>query len=275
MSEEKTEAEITADMKLAVEGEQTPEELEAGEEAPEVEEPSEVEQQAVSMGWNPDGVDGKRNISAEEFVERSSLFDRIHKLEKQSKTNDKVIDALKKYNETISDKEYERAIHSLKQQKFQALEENDNVRVLELDDEIEKTRAEKPQPVQEEEQPAYSPEEWQTGMQSFAKDNFWYGRRPEMSTFADQLGVSHSEKNPDISPAELFAFVQAEVKTKYSDFFEESPKPNKVAGAGRRAPGATDKKSLKDIPEEDRDIALTLIRTGTISEEDYIKSYFG
>lgn len=274
-----TDAEIAAQMKEAL---ATPDEVDSslediGEELGEEEQYSQVEQEAINMGWNPEGVEGKRNISAEEFVERKSLFDRIHKLEKQTKTSDKVIDALKKYNEQISEKAYERAIADLKQQKFQALEEGDNARVLELDDEIEKARAEKPKAIIEEEETVevYSPDEWNDGFSQFVEKNVWYGRRPDMTKEADAIGVAYKEQNPEVSPEELFLYVQGEIKTKYNSFFEETPRTSKVDRGERKSASTKTKKTIKDVPEEDRDIALTLIRTGTISEEEYIKSYFG
>ncbi len=267
--------EITEEMRLAVEGELTPdpEELGEGDPTPEY---TPAEQEAISMGWNPEGVEGKRNISAEEFVERKSLFDRIHKLERQTKTSDKVITALKKYNEQISEKAYERALTELKQQKYQALEEGDTTRVIELDDEIEKVRAEKPQPIEEEvsAQEAYAPEEWNRGFTEFASQNVWYGRRPDMTQTADRLGAEFKEQNPDVSPEELFTYVKSEITSQFKDFFEEKP-ISKVDSGTRRSKATAQKKSIKDIPEEDREIALTLIRTGTISEEEYLKSYFG
>jgi regulator of replication initiation timing len=274
MGEAQTDTEITAQMAAALEAENQ-EGLEDGEgEGEGGEEPTEIEQQAMDQGWNPEGVEGKRNISAEEFVERSSLFDRIHKLEKQTKSNDKVIDALKKYNETISEKAYDRAIQDLKQQKFQALEDGDNARVLELDDQIEKTRAEKPQEIKPETTEAYSTDEWNTGYEGFADKNVWYGRRADMTKAADRIGLQHKQSNPDVSPEELFTYVQGEIKSQYKNFFEEPSKPTKVGTGGRRTAATANKKTIKDVPEEDREVALTLIRTGTISEEDYIKSYF-
>lgn len=268
MSEEKEIAEMMKASLADADKEVTTEE----EDLPEY---SEVEQSAISMGWNPEGVEGKRNISAEEFVERKSLYDRIHKLEKQVKGSDKVVDALKKYNEQIAEKAYERALSDLKSQKFEALENGDSARVLQIDDELEKLKVEKPQVPVEENTEAYSPEEWSKGFNSFAKDNVWYGRRPEMTEHADNIGSLYKQTNPDVSPEELFAYVQGEIKTKYQDFFEDLPRPTKVAAGGKRVAGSGNKKTLKDVPEGDREIALTLIRSGTLTEEEYIKSYFG
>lgn len=251
------------------------EETPGEEETPEY---TEAEQKAIDMGWNPEGVEGKRSVSAEEFIDRKSLFDRIHKLEKTTKQKDKVVDALKKYNEQIAEKAYERAVEDLKAEKLEALDNQDNKRVLEIDDELDKIKSEKPVVVEEEVTPAYTPEEWQEGFQDFASNNIWYGRRPEMTKEADDIGTAYAQANPDISPEELFAYVQGEIDNKYKEDTGKKPTgPSKVAPAGgkRAAAGSKNKKSLNDVPEEDRDIALTLIKSGTISEEDYIKSYFG
>ena len=44
---------------------------------------SDVELEAIEHGWNPDGVEGKRNLSAEEFMDRKPLYDKIHATEKK------------------------------------------------------------------------------------------------------------------------------------------------------------------------------------------------
>lgn len=34
---------------------------------------SEIELEAIEHGWNPEGVEGKRNLSAEEFLDRPTV----------------------------------------------------------------------------------------------------------------------------------------------------------------------------------------------------------
>lgn len=72
-----------------------------GEEEQEVEQEeqqySDIEVKAIEMGWNPEGVEGKRNLSAEEFVDRKELYDSIHSLKKQNKRLEEGYEALRKH----------------------------------------------------------------------------------------------------------------------------------------------------------------------------------
>jgi len=68
---------------IIIDGDSHP--LEGGKEEDQGPEFSEVEQDAMSKGWSPDGVEGKPNLSAEEFVARQPLYDKLHKTDRAMK----------------------------------------------------------------------------------------------------------------------------------------------------------------------------------------------
>jgi len=256
----------------------TPIEGEAAQEAVEAPEYSEAEQVAIDKGWNPEGVEGKRNLSAEEFLDRESFFDEIHKLKREVRTQQQMVDALKQHNTTISEKAYEKAINDLKSQKVQAADNEDLGAIIQIDEKIEELREtrEQSKAAEAESQQAitpYTPEDWASRHEQFVDKNPWYTSDRKRQVFADSIGVTYAQTHPEASPDDVYAYVIAEVN---KEFTEAAPRQRAaaVAPAGRSSGKATPKKhKLSDIPEGDREIAKIVISSG-VSEEDYLKQYF-
>lgn len=66
---------------------------------------SEIELNAIEKGWNPEGVEGKKNLSAEEFLDRQSLYDDLHSLKRQNKRLATDIENINKYQKSIREDE--------------------------------------------------------------------------------------------------------------------------------------------------------------------------
>ena len=252
---------------------------------------SEIELEAMKHGWKPEDEfedPNKRWVSAEEFMDRKSLFDQIHSLKKKTKEQDKVVEALKEHNATISDRMYKRAMEELKNQRREAIEYGEADKVENLDEEMNNLKKEydEQKAVTETEDPFTSYyNEW-------IEDNQWYLEDEDKKEFADFVGVQYVRNNPEASPEEVYAHVNERVAKQFStkqgseeseeeeeDMAEKRKRNPNVARAtqGRKArnPDKGNKYKLTDLPEEDQSIAKTLIRTGTITEEDYLKQYFG
>ena len=284
MSEENQEQEVNLeqiheDVQAALN--ETPDEAGGELEAAPADELSEAEQQAIDKGWNPDGVDGKRNLSAEEFLDRESFFDEIHKLKREVRSQKQMVDALKQHNTTISEKAYERAITELKQQKVQAADNEDLGAIIQIDEKMDELRENREQSVKAEQEeaaaaPAYSPEDWSDAFTSFVDKNDWYKSDRKRQVFADSIGIQYANANPQASPEELYSYVINEINKEFAEQSQAQTKPKAaaVAGAGRRQGKQQAKKySLADVPSEDRAIAKIVISSG-VSEEDYLKQYF-
>jgi len=78
---------------------------------------TEVEQEAMQHGWTPEGVEGKRNLSAEEFMDRQPLYDDIRSLKKQTRKQQEAIDAMRQMQVVIRKRAAEEAIAILNAQK--------------------------------------------------------------------------------------------------------------------------------------------------------------
>ena len=236
---------------------------------------SEAEQEAIDKGWNPEGVTGKRNLSAEEFLDRESFFDEIHKLKREVRSQKQMVDALQQHNTTISEKAYEKAIKDLKSQKVQAADNEDLGAIIQIDEKIEELRDAREQgkaSTQTESATPYTPQDWGNAYEDFVDKNSWYKTDRKRQVFADSIGTTYAQANPTASPDEVYSYVIKEVT---KEFKEAAPaKPAAVAPAGRSGGKASAKKyKLSDIPEGDREIAKIVISSG-VSEEDYLKQYF-
>lgn len=237
------------------------EELEQQQEQPEF---SDVEQEAMAQGWNPEGVEGKRNLSAEEFLDRKPLYDKIHATEKKMKQLLEGMEALKQHNATIAERERAKVINELKAAKKLALENENYDAVVEIDDRIAEESAKKDVPQTNE---AFI--EW-------VSENEWYNQDPEMKDYADMIGNGYFSKNPNKTAGEVYQYVSTEVKKRFPEKFGNvnRTKPNPVEGAGKGRQSTSKKYSVHDLPESDRQIMRTIVRSGVMSEQEYLKQYF-
>lgn len=260
----------------AVQGVQA-EELESSEEG----ELSEVELEAVDLGWNPEGVEGKRNLSPEEFIDRQSFYDEIKHLKRQVKQTNNVVDALKTHNDTIAERSYEKAIQDLKAQKKVAAADEDLGAVIAIDDQIDAVKEEQAASKANTVQETVTKDDWDTSFNTFTDQNIWYGRVPEMTQRADVLGRTYMASATNPTPEECYQYVQKHIKADFPEEFgaakqSRRAKPAAVASpqGGAKPAARTKKHSLSELDTATRKIAETLISSGTITEEKYLKDYF-
>ena len=254
MSEEQTSVEDEVKANLAAE--QTPETEEV--------EYSETEQEAIEHGWNPDGVEGKANLSAEEFMARQPLYDDLRAQNKRIKRLQEGMEAMKKFNAGIAERERAKVIDELKAAKKVALENENYDAVIEIDDKIveEQTRSTEPQT--------------NTAFESWVDENPWYHDNPEMKQYADMIGTGYHQTNKDAAITDVYSYVAEEVKKRFPDKFgnPNRGKPSPVEGASKGRQSTSKKYSAKDLPEADRQIMRTIVRAGGITEEEYLKQYY-
>lgn len=238
---------------------------ETGEEAKE--EYSEIESQAIEHGWRPEGVDGKKNLSADEFMDRQHLYDDIRSLKKQNRRLEDGMDALTQHNKTVVQRERTRTIEELKAQKKHFLEQENFDAVVEIDEKIADTKAIQDSGI----------ENKNADFETWVDNNEWYHDNPDMKAHADMIGAGYYQQNPNKSMAEVYEYVSKEVKDKFVDKFKNTKRerPNPVEGAVKGRPVGGKQHSVRDLPEEDRQIMRTIVRAGGISEEEYLKQYFG
>jgi hypothetical protein len=230
---------------------------------------TEIELEAMEHGWRPEGVEGKRALTAEEFLDRQPFYDEIRALKKDNKKLRTSVDKLVSHQRTIAERERAAALEELKQKKAYLLENEDYEGVVEVDEQIAETKAQADAPDVNPNQEVF--EEW-------SEKNDWYEANEEMKRYADMIGHGYGAANPGTPLEKILNYVENEVKARFPNEFgnrrREAPPP--VEGASRgRSRSAKARYSARDLPEADRDIMRTIVRTGVMSEEDYLKEYFG
>ena len=230
-----------------------------------VEDYSDVEVQAMEHGWNPEGIDGKRNLTAEEFLDRQPLYDDIRSLKKQTRKLQDGIEAMKQMQEGIRTREREKTIRELQASKKLALENENYDAVIEIDDHIAQARVQENTPKSN------------LAFEQWVDKNDWYHQDQDMKEYADMIGAGYFQQNPNRNVTDVYEYVSKEVKARYPEKFGNSNRErhSPVEGARKgRSSTSSAKHSARDLPEEDRRIMETIVRSGAMTKEDYLKEYF-
>lgn len=96
---------------------------------------------------------------------------------------------------------------------------------------------------------------------------------------ADAIGFEYLETHKNATPADVYFFVEQEMKSQLGNTQKKSPPaPEGGKQNGGRTPSAGSGGSLSGIEaqmsEEDRGIMNTLVKTGVFaSKEEYLKEY--
>jgi len=272
-------------VKAAVKEDEQVDEVEVLE--PELPQYTEAEQKAIDMGWNPDPESlkdtGKQWIPAEEFIRNQSFFSEIKNLKKQVKQQQKVTEAFKEQNKIVQERAYAKAVQDLKAQKVSAAQDQDLVKMLEIDERIEELDSTKKK-LDDSEVVDQRKAAWDSAYEDFIEQNSWYQEDEIKQIYADRLGHKYLKENPGVDPDDLYKHVITEVNKKFKTaergvaaqeaVSTPKPKASAVADPTRSPVRGKSTKTMADVPEEHRGIAMTLIRAGELSEADYLKQYF-
>ena len=231
-------------------------------------------EQAISMGYNPEGVPGKRNLTPEEFVDRQKLYDDIRNLKKQNKRLNGDIENINKYQDRIRQDERKQVLDELRQNKIKALRDEDYDKVADIDDRIAEERTN--QAKEEKNAPVTSPE-----FDDWVESNTWYNNDIDLKVEADQLGEKYWKANPEKTLDEVFAYVGTTVRKLNPDKFPSSTRrgPAAVEGSGTtpKVPKkqTASKYKASALSQEEQSIMRTIVRTTKgMTEEKYLKEYF-
>lgn len=238
---------------------------------------SDTEKEAMAAGWNPEGVPGKPNLTAEEFLGRQPLYDELHKLKRQIKNQEKAFEALKKNDEMIRERMHEDHITELKKAKREAMENMDYDRVSQLDDEIYDAKDKFKEEIRNTYEP--SQDDVTEVYQGWLKENPWYSSNTRLKEEADRSSKLYMVDNPNASLDDMFNYVVDDVKRRFPEEFSNKSRgtPATVEGSasGSRRKGANAKKTVADLPQEAREVMRTLLRSKTFeSEQEFVDQFF-
>lgn len=228
-----------------------------------------LEDKAREQGWRPKeefNGDPTKWVSAETFVAKGELIERIESLGKKLKDSEKTIKMLTEHHQKVKESEFNRAVQYLKAQKKAAYEAGDVDKIIELDDKLAEVKQTQRQettatPTTTEVHPSFA--RWQN-------ENQWYVSDSEMREDADAFGNAYAANNPDKSPEDVLEYVTKKIKRVYKDRFENPnrSKPSSVETSGSRPEKNMDGYSLS---EDEKRVMNAFVRQGIMTKEDYIK----
>lgn len=227
-----------------------------------------IELRARELGWRPKeefGGDEDNFVDAKEFVQRQPLFEKIEHQSRELKNVKKTLDALKGHYTAVRETEYQRALAALQASKAEAINEADGQRAVAIDAQIDKAKSEFQRIKQADEAPVENdPAEFV----SWKAKNTWYEKDESMRLLADAYGSKLARDG--MTPPEVLEAVAKKVKAEFPHKFVNPNKANApdvgVSGAGSRS-SSTEKFEMNEL---ERSIMNTLVRSGTMTKEQYI-----
>lgn len=249
----------------------------------EVQELTPVEQEASQHGWKPKNQfdeSDKRWISAEEFMERQSFFNKIGTLQKEVKSLRNELNIVSDHHNRVKEDAYKRALAELKAAKVKALEDDNSQAVVEIDDMIADVKG---QQVVAAQQQMNNPqmEAMKRVFVEWTDKNAWYNQDEELHDFADAQGLVIRNKNPHYTYEQVLSAVGEKVKKQFPEKFggrkivPASPSttstPEATTEVASRAKG---KLRENDLPDDARKVMNVLIkRIPGYTKEKYLEEY--
>lgn len=246
-----------------------------------------AEQKARSQGWVDqdewveNGNDPDEWVDYKIFNVKGELFDKIKKQNKVLDEYRTVIQDLQRHNMELSKKENDKLKRQLKQQKEKAIEEGNGKAVSEIDDWLDELNEGGNAPAQNNQDidPAIT-----NSFNEWVSNNPWYNSDSELKEEADSIGIAEAikiTKNQRPLTAseaeELYEKVTKKVKRMYPEKFQNerkskgSPVSSSNSSTQPKSSGNKSNFTIKDIPEEYRDVARRFEKSGVMTISEYGK----
>ena len=220
----------------------------------------EIEDEAKSMGWKPDGPK-----SAAEFVRTAPLYDALSKNNKKIKELEASLHDLKELSLKQQEVGYRKALKDLETKRREAISLGDADLVDQLEAEI--------QVVKKEEKP---PEELPEVQQFKEKHSSWIKgntqRDIDIKTYVTQRDIELGALN--LTPAEHLHILDEDLKYKFGvGAPKEKAEPPRAVETDRSPVNVhTRKKGFNDLNTTQKEICRRFTKQGLMSTEEYINS---
>ncbi len=222
---------------------------------------------ATAQGWNPD-YEGSNKKTAQEFLHDGRFFKQIDQLKSEnSKLRNSFNELTSHYHKVResdqrkAEAQYKQTIEDLKQEKVTALDEGDNVRVVEIDEQIRTTE-------QPEQQPETNPDfkDWLT-------DNNWYNESVFLQVEADKVGEFYFKQGH--RGRALFDQITAHVKELHPDKFTNQKRTQvaTVEGGASNNTTAGEKFSEKSLTSDERAVFRNFKAVGVFKDDQAVQDY--
>lgn len=239
------------------------EEIEETEETPKS---PDYEGMAREKGWRPPEEfegDDKDYVSAEEFIKREPLFNKIKVQSKELKEMKRTVEAMATHFKKQTELEVRKAIAALKDKRKDAIEVGDVDAVDKIDQEIEQQK--QAHTTEEVASPPAEITEW-------VEQNKWFESDNELKEFAIAFNQAYINKHPGDLQKSLVETTKA-VKAAYPEKFKnpkrEEPPP--VSGGGKPASNET-KYSIKNLSQDQKLVYNQMVKQHkVVSHDEFFK----
>ena len=246
-----------------------------------------AEETAHKSGWRPKedwNGDPDEWVEAKEFNFRGELMGRISEqssilsnFKNQIAERDQTIGDLVKHHKSVSEREYKKALKTLKDAKIEAIDDGDGSAVVELDNEIDELKSRKAE-VDKVSEPTNAaitdttPKEVVDWLQK--PQNKWYVNDPFLKSVADGIAKDIMQQTPNVTPDNLLRKMDAKMREELPHKFEGSPSVNENEPDDRTNTSANGKGGkrygMKDLDETQQECAKRFIKTGVMTLKEYI-----
>lgn len=238
---------------------------------------SPIEQKAVEQGWVPkEDFEGDEQefIDAPEFVRRGELFAKIEHQSKEVKQLKQALDALKKFNGTIQEQAYNKALKQLQEAKKAARVDGDHEQAYALEEKIEEIKEEKAEFEAKLDQVPSPNVQSDPVFDSWQTNNNWYGKDKAMTAFADQVGreIRSEVLAGSLTKEEAFQEIAKQVKQEFKHKFTnpKASRPSAVEAPSRGGRSGFSSGSFQ-LSDDERSIMRKIVSTGVMTEQEYVK----
>lgn len=249
-----------------------------------VEEPKvdlESEKRARLSGWTPKEEfrgDPERWVDASEWNERTDkimpilkntnrkLEEKLGATEKRLLELEKTLKSVAAASEKISEREYNRALETIRQEQARAIADGDSEAWSRL--ETQKDKLQRPEKITVPEPKAQDA----TG-EFKARNSEWYGKVPEMTGYAHYMCDQYAAQG--LSFEEQLSNVERDVREKFKDFFGNTRRSTQsVSDPTDRAAKPPAKRSYASLPKEAKEVCDSLVASiQGYTREQYVKDY--
>lgn len=244
-----------------------------------------VETEARAQGWRPKeeyaklkGADPDKWVDAATFVERGKeslpiLRDQLRKVRDDNREMKTLVRDVLANQKADRERTIQETITKLQGEKRTAVEEADPGKVEAIDKQIDKLKDGAKEKVETKASTNDLPPEFS----AWERTNKWFRDDPMLQriAIAQYDVVSVDPETADLSDAEKLKLVSAEVRKRYPEKFSNPARKSAamVESGGNGASRGNGKHSYGDLPQEAKDVCDRLVRTKTMTREQYIESY--
>lgn len=233
-----------------------------------------IEDRAKAQGWRPkEEWEGEPDkwVSAETFVAKGELIEKIESLGKKLKDSEKAVKLLTEHNKKVKEAEFKRAVEYLKAQKKQAYSDGDIDKIVEIDEKLAEVKQKASEQKEEEiTSSSESTPQMHPTFKQWVSDNSWYSNDEEMKTDADIFGNAYAANNPDKTPEQVLEYVTKRIKRMYPEKFQNL-KRKEASNVELDGTRKTVQKDSFDLTDEERRAMNTFVNQGILTKEQYIE----